>query len=236
MRIEPEVSAASLVLIGSFNPRIFRPEWFQSMGIIGNADAQSAKVEIVHEAITSFSLDWTNVPVDQNRFSISTSDPPLIRIRDVVLKAFKEFLIHTPVYQLGINRTVHFSVGSFDVRDAIGKLLAPHEPWGEWGPKISGNPQNPELRGGMKSLLMSQIDRGDGYRGSINAKVEPSTRRPTDGIFVEVNDHFSAGEDPTVILGSEPAMDILESQWETSIKRSEWIIDQIMALRERSRR
>jgi hypothetical protein len=88
----------------------------------------------------------------------------------------------------------------------------------------------------MKSLLMSQLDRGDGYKGSINAKVEPSMLRPTDGIFVEVNDHFSAGEDPTKILGSESAMDILESQWETSIKRSEWIIDQIMALRERNGR
>jgi hypothetical protein len=80
---------------------------------------------------------------------------------------------------------------------------------------------------------MSQVDRCDGYRGSINAKVEPSALRPMDGIFVEVNDHFFAGEDPTKVLGSEPAMDILESQWSTSIERSEWIIDQIMALREK---
>jgi hypothetical protein len=113
MRIEPEISAANIVLIGSFNPRIFRPEWFQSMDIIGNADDQSA------------------------------DDPPFVRIQDVVLKAFKEFLMHTPVYPLGINRTVHFSVGSFNVRDAIGRLLAPHEPWGNGAPRSLGIPKSP---------------------------------------------------------------------------------------------
>jgi hypothetical protein len=235
MRIEPEVSAAGIVLIGSFNPRIFRPEWFQAMGIIGDADAQSAKIRIVHEAVTAFSLDWANLQVDQNRFGIDTSDPPLIRIQDAVLKAFKEFLTHTPVHQLGINRTVHFRVGSVDVRDKIGKLLAPHEPWGEWGPKITGDPENVQLRGGMRSLLMSQLDREDGYRGSINTKVEPSVLWPADGIYVEVNDHFFAGDDPAKTIGSEPAMNILESQWSTSIARSEWIIDQVMALRERTK-
>jgi hypothetical protein len=233
MRIEPETSGASIVLIGSFNPRIFRPEWFAATGIIGNADAQSAKVQIIHEAVTAFSLEWATLNIDQNRFSITTDEPSFVRIYDAVLKAFKEFLIHTPVYQLGINRTVHFSVGSFEARDAIGKMLAPHEPWGEWGPKISGSPENPQVRGGMKSLLMSQLDRDDGYKGSINAKVEPSVLRP-DSIFVEVNDHFFVGEDPTKILGSEAAMNILESQWSSSINRSEWIIDQVMALRERT--
>jgi hypothetical protein len=232
MRIEPETSSVVIVLLGSFNPRIFRPEWFQATGIIGNADAQAAKVQIIHEAVTAFSLDWANLNVDQNRFSIGTSDPPFVRIHDAVLKAFKEFLTHTPVYQLGINRTVQFSVGSFDMRDAIGKLLAPHEPWGEWGSKISGSPDNPQLHGGMKSLLMGQLDRGDGYKGSINAKVEPSVVR-SDSIFMEVNDHFFVGEDTAKILGSEPAMNILESQWATSIERSEWIIDQVMALKER---
>jgi hypothetical protein len=203
------------------------------MGIIGDADASSAQVQIIHEAVTAFTLDWANLHVDQNRFSVDTSDPPLIRIRDAVLKTFNEFLVHTPVFQLGINRIVHFRVGSFDTRDKMSRLLAPHEAWGDWSPKISGDPKNPQVRGGMRSLLMSQVDRGDGYRGSINAKVEPSSRWQTDGVFVEVNDHFSVGDDPAKILGSEPTMSILESQWSTSIARSEWIIDQVMALSER---
>jgi len=192
MRIDPEISGASIVLVGSFNPRIFRPDWFQATGIIGDKDSQTATIEIIHSAVSSFSLDWAKVRIDQNKFSIETSDPPAIRIRDLVLKTFKEFLTHTPVQHVGINRSVHFSVGSFETREKIGRTLAPHEPWGEWARQIPGNPNDLKLHGGMKSLLMTQVDRGDGFRGAVTAKIEPSTLRQLDlhGIFMEVNDHF----------------------------------------------
>ena len=77
---------------------------------------------------------------------------------------------------------------------------------------------------------MAQIDRGDGLQGSINARVEPSVRLPSDGIYMEVNDHFIVGS-PDETLSSELAMNILAEQWPKSIERSEWIIDQIMALK-----
>jgi hypothetical protein len=192
MRIEPETSAVSIVMIGSFNPRIFRPEWFQKAGILGARETEAAKIRIIHEAVSAFSLDWGSIQVDQNRFSIDTADPPFIRIHDVVLKSFKEFLNHTPIYQLGINRLVHFSVGSFDIRDRIGRLLAPHEPWGKWASRIAGDPDKPHIRGGMRSLVMGQVDHGDGLQGSINAKVEPSVLL-ADGIYMDVNDHFVLG-------------------------------------------
>jgi hypothetical protein len=231
MRIQPETDAASIVLIGSFNPRIFRPDWFKAGEIIGDKEADAARIEIIHEAISIFALDWGRISVDPNRFSIETQNPPLIRIRDIVVKTFSEFLPHTPIFQMGINRMAHFSVGDFAMRDKIGKLLAPHEPWGEWGAKISGN--NPQLRGGMKSLTMSQLDREDKFRGSISARIEPSTRPGllTTGIFMEINDHYVAGQNDQII-GSDAAMAILESEWPISMARSEMIIDQIMALKD----
>ena len=81
---------------------------------------------------------------------------------------------------------------------------------------------------------MSQNDRGDGYQGSINARVEPSSRPTllTTGIYMEINDHYVAGQRDEIV-GSDVAMAILESQWLTSMARSEMIIDQIMALRDR---
>ena len=84
---------------------------------------------------------------------------------------------------------------------------------------------------------MTQFDRGDGFRGAVTAKVEPSTLRQLDlhGIFMEVNDHFVIADNIEEMLGSDAAVDILEGQWVTSIKRSEWIIDQIMALKERQK-
>jgi hypothetical protein len=41
----------------------------------------------------------------------------------------------------------------------------PDELWAGGKVLTAGVPENPELRGGMKSLLMSQLDRGDGYKG-----------------------------------------------------------------------
>ena len=49
---------------------------------------------------------------------------------------------------------------------------------------------------------------------------------------MEINDHFVLAEKVEEVLGSDAAIDILENQWSISIERSEWIIDQIMALKE----
>ena len=105
------------------------------------------------------------------------------------------------------------------------RLALPQHVWGEWGPKIHGNPDRPETRGGLASLVMQQRDRDDGYRGFITARTEPSVMFPNDGVFMEINDHYAiADADETV--GSERAIEIIEKQWESSITRSEWIIDQ----------
>jgi hypothetical protein len=53
------------------------------------------------------------------------------------------------------------------------------------------------------------------------------------GIHMEINDHYVVGGETETIIGSESVMDILEEQWSISIERSEWIIDQIMALKDK---
>jgi hypothetical protein len=128
---------------------------------------------------------------------------------------------------------VNFDVGRVEIRDQMGKLLAPQKPWGEWAPKIAGDGDDTRQHGGMRSLSMMQIPREDGFVGSITAKIEPSlmSSLKLQGIFMEINDHFTLGEAET-ILGSDAAMEILESQWSRSQENSEWIIDQMMALAE----
>jgi hypothetical protein len=229
MRITPEISEATIVLIGSFNPRIFRPEWFASTGIIGGGDATSATIEVIHSEIASFSLDWLTVRVQRDRFSVETIAPPFVRARDLVMRTFREFLMHTPVSKIGFNRLVHFNVSSFEIRDRVGTLLAPKEPWGEWASKMKGESGRRETTGGLKSLTMTQIERDDGYSGSIAATVEPSSRLIDRGIYMNVNDHYELG-DPEKILGNDQAMAVLETHWEESMRRAEWIIDQIMGL------
>ncbi|MFH1328469.1 MAG: hypothetical protein ABIH76_06495, partial [Candidatus Bathyarchaeota archaeon] len=164
------------------------------------------------------------------RFLAETTEPPFVRLSDLVYKTFREALIHTPISKLGINRRVHFSVGDEETRNTIGKKLAPQEAWGEWGSCIAGN--NKKKRGGMVSITMKQMDLDDREIGYIQAKVEPSPLvKNGAGIYVEVNDHYEISKDDASD-GAIRITDILSKQFDDSIRRSEWIIDQIMALKE----
>ena len=54
MRIEPEISAASIVMVGYFNPQIFQPFWLAMHGVISEEEAESANIGFVHPEITRF--------------------------------------------------------------------------------------------------------------------------------------------------------------------------------------
>ena len=127
---------------------------------------------------------------------------------------------------MGINRKVHFRVGSLAERDRIGRALAPAEPWGHWRQELELDGKH----GGMTSLRMSQLrpeDRTTG--GSINITVEPSNRiADGSGVFVEVNDHYAAAE--TNSGGAAELMAVLNERFDESIRRSDGIIDHIMSL------
>ena len=227
MRITPEISGTSIVLIGSFNPAIFTPAWFELHGLLPEGVAEVAKLEIAHPQTTSFSAEWLILNVMPERFSAETVQAPDVRLLDLVVRTFKEYLNHTPLKMFGINRNVHFRVQSLAERDRIGRTLAPVEPWGAWSEELGLDGPH----GGMTSLTMSQLDpKGRPEGGRINVKVEPSTRigDGRTGVFVNVNDHYEADvnqRDPT-----EGVIKLLEENFEESIDRSNRLIDHVMSL------
>ncbi|MDE0459948.1 MAG: hypothetical protein OXI15_21875 [Chromatiales bacterium] len=227
MRINPEISGTSIVLVGSFNPAIFTPAWFELHGLLPDGASEIAEVEVVHPQATSFTAEWLILNVIPERFSVETVQAPDVRVLDLVVRTFKEHLSHTPLTTLGINRSVHFRVRSMAERDRIGRTLAPVEPWGAWREELGSD----GMHGGMTSLTMSQIDpEGRPKGGRINVKVEPSARigDGRTGVFVNVNDHY-AGDDGQP-RGAEGAIGLLEENFEVSIDRSNRLIDHIMSL------
>ena len=83
-------------------------------------------------------------------------------LMDFVIKTFGQFLSHSPINRLGINRQVHFGVRDEQNRNRIGRTLAPTSAWGEWGVQIEGAPQN--RRGGFTTLTMQEFKPdGKGY-------------------------------------------------------------------------
>ncbi len=227
MRIEPEISGVSVVLLGEFNPAIFTPAWFAMHGLLPESAAESAMLEVAHQQVTVFSTDWLRLEVTHNRFSINTLQAPYIRLRDLVARVFKEHLYHTPLNAFGINRDVHFQVSSLTVRDRMGRTLAPVEPWGTWRHALGLDGES----GGMTSLTMSQNDpEGRPKGGRINVKVEPSNRigQGRLGVYVQVNDHYAIND--TGPGTGERLMKLFEDNFDTSLSRGDDIVDHIMSL------
>jgi hypothetical protein len=129
---------------------------------------------------------------------------------------------------LGINRELHFSAGDEETKDRRGNLLAPKKPWREWGPQIAGG-KYPEKHGGMRGLVMEQRELEDRFRSHIRARVDSSTKVKA-GIYRHINEHYEV-EAPDDVVGCDEVVSNVERQFYASIRRSEWIIDQIMALK-----
>src|ERR1700678_4003808 len=165
MLVDPEISGVNITLVGRFNPSIFQPYWFSANGLIAEEAARSAQIVVIHPEITSFTVDSLfGIQVTQDRFAIDRSVAPWILISDMTMRIFGALLPHTPIGRLGINRMVHYKVKDGATRDRIGHLLAPREPWGEFGKKVSSG--TGLKHGGLQSLALIQRDvddRADGW-------------------------------------------------------------------------
>ncbi len=229
MRIEPEIGGVTLVLVGHFNPAILTPAWFSLQGLLPKDAADNAELLIGHSEITSFRSDWLALQATSDRLSVDSTQAPYVRLRDLMVRLFREHLPHTPIRAFGINRNVHFNVKTRNQRDRIGQALAPTAAWGDWERELD---LSGEL-GGLKSLTMigkkppnrSEMD-------EIATTVEPSNRvgDGSTGVYVGVNDHYTNAEGPD---SSSQLIKLLEVCFDESIRRSNAIVDHIMSLGEK---
>ena len=230
MRIEPEISSVAIVFVGDFNPAIFTPAWFALHGLLPEGVAESAEVQVTHRQVTAFNTEWLNLQVTVKRFTVETGVAPYVRVCDLAVRVFKEYLYHTPLNAFGINRGVHFRVRTLAIRDQMGRTLAPIEPWGAWAEGLGRDGEH----GGMTSLTMSQVNpEGRPPGGGINVTVEPSNRigEGRTGVYVSVNDHYE-GESANP-KNNEVLIELLEDNFQASLDHSEGIIDHVMSLADR---
>ena len=96
------------MLVDSFNPAIFHPEWLVRHELVPADDVQGDTVEIVHQDISKFSFDWLDVDVLRHKFIARTNDPSkFYPLRDLLISIFK-ILDHTPLKQLGMNLIIDY--------------------------------------------------------------------------------------------------------------------------------
>ena len=229
MRIQPQSEGVSIVLVGSFNPSIFTPAWFGLNKLLSNSEVSNANLKLAHRDFTDFSIDWLHVTVTMDRFTVETYQAPYIRMPDLVVRTFNDLLNHTPLKALGINQIIHFQVKDKEEFHRIGRKLAPLEPWGTWG----NNLNTVEEFGGLFSLTMSQIALKERpVDDRLSVRVEQSqliAQNGGYGFFVEVNDHFTAGNVENA-EANITLMNKLNMFFDESLLRSKLLIDQVMSL------
>ena len=200
-----EIHGLTIVLVGNFNPIIFSPVWFAKNDLIRTEEAEKADPQIIHPDIVSFNLDWLRLQVTKDRFFVETVKEPFEVLRDLVLGTFK-LLRHTPIQMLGVNQNLHIRIESEEKWHKIGHLLSPKEVWN----KILNNP-------GLLKLRVVESERRDGLKGIIAIELEPS-KRVHPGLYILINDHYEV-KDAANSLGCDEVIDMLSSNWETSINR-----------------
>lgn len=220
-----EIASVSIVLIGQFNPTIFSPAWIEKVGLVSKELADTAEVSVIHPDISAFVVGPYNFDVRRGRFSVEVKTEPIIEVLDCVLVIFAEYLPHITVTQFGINYTTHFAVGSADRRIALGRRMAPLEPWGDFGQDIDG--LSGPLTSGMVELTMVRTYDPPGT-GERRVRVEPSAKPDLEnaGVFITVNDHrmlAGTAED----LGSEKALELLKGVFDESLDTARKIVEDV---------
>jgi hypothetical protein len=211
--LTPEISGSTIVLLGSFNPKIFQPEWFARQQLLPQTEADASEIKLIVPQVSHFETERFILQVTEDRFTASSkpsaNPAPL---RDVVQGAFF-ILEHTPVTAMGLNYSMHFAMESHDRWHQIGDRLAPKDGWKE---VLEGRP------GLLSMTILAEKENPKGAQFRI--KVEPSTLVSM-GVYFETNEHYPA---PT----AEPLkslMEILGERWEEAQSYATRVVNHIIA-------
>ena len=178
----PDITEASIVFVGKFNPTIFQPQWFASHNLIPAEEADTADIKIIHAQVCHFETESLQLHVTTERFmAISKAAAPWLPLRDVVVGTFS-ILEHCPVTAMGMSRQMHFAVASTEEWRKIGDALAPKEGWNS---VLGGRP-------GLMSLTVLG-ERRDLPGNPLQVEIQPSTRLGTGRMGVRPNKRAPRG-------------------------------------------
>lgn len=217
----PEISGYQIVLLGSFNPKIFQPEWFARHNLLSQEQVAAADLKIITPQIAQFETEQTIIQATAQKFTAGSKvNAHPLPLRDVVHGAFS-LLEHTPVTAMGLNSLMHFPMASEEAWHRVGDRLAPKEPWDS---VLEG-------RAGLQSLSITTARginlggwREDAYPGArYTARIEPSLQLKF-GVYFETNEHYPAPE--TAPLKS--LLRILAERWEDVPVYASGVADRIL--------
>jgi len=222
---EFEKQGLALVANGAFNPAIFHPSWLRLHEIINDEELAEARTEVTHREIAQFSIPGLSFDVQSERLALVASQEPFVRILDIALHLFTELLPQTPLTSIGINYFVHANLQSWTRRHRLGRMLAPIDPWGEFGRSMEGS--DPESVGGMTSLTMRAPLGHIGPESQLGVTVQPSADvDDSKGIYINVNHHLK----PLRIERAGDWGELLNSEFDEAVQKSRKLVNHLIDL------
>jgi len=213
----PEAEALEVVLLGSFNPAIFHPEWFGCRKIIAEEDVQVAKLNAMSREVADVELGGIRLVCINDRLSLmvtNVSQAP--RLQDVLLNILA-LLSHLPITACGINPSAHFRVADTDYWHKIGHRLAPKEP--VWNSLVK--------QAGMRSLLIEGLREGS-FPGRTHLWVEPSASF-NPGIFTRANYDYTVAKDKIHTEAAAIVSEFVKSEWTTAAALAKLVAEKIFS-------
>ena len=130
----PEFENCSVVLVGSFNPAIFHPEWFVRQGLLPADAVDAAKIAVVSPDVTECVVGSVKVFCDNTRLVFTVGNmTESAKLQDLVVGTLR-ILAHVPLAAVGLNQEGVFRAQSVEHWHKIGHTLAPKEPvWKKLG-------------------------------------------------------------------------------------------------------
>jgi hypothetical protein len=113
----------SIVIVGSMNPRIHHPAWYEAVRILSAEEARAAVLTACVPMFSQFHLPGFNISCMQDRWEIQTQDPKNCeRILDIAGRTF-DTLEHTPISSFGLNFHFVRPTGLQDVGRRLAELV-----------------------------------------------------------------------------------------------------------------
>jgi hypothetical protein len=205
-----QIYTFSTVVIGDFNPVIVQPSWLSNKKLIREQEAQNAKIEIIHNEITKFSIDWATFEISRDRFEIRTTQEPYFDpIKDLFVSIF-QILKETPIRTVGFNHLKYYALPDEDRYYKFGNKLAPLNNW-------TDSLNDPRLI----NLEIIELKRKDKQEGQYRIKIQPSDIKLSTnyGILININDHF--------VVENNDLIKTISNNWKNSFNRSSEVAETI---------
>lgn len=206
----------SIVFLGDFNPVIVQPFWLANKKLIREEEANTARVDIIHNEIVKYEFDWVSIEISKTRCSfISTQSPYFGPMKDLAASIFK-ILRETPIKSVGINHNYDIALRNQKEYYSFGNKLSPLSIW-----------EDKLVDARLLNLEIFDKERFDGLPGIYRIRIIPSDQQIQFGISININDHYDVDQNS---LGINMEMvNILEDKWDGSISRSKEIIEQLLS-------